>query len=492
MDLSALRRLVTCTKCECFLSSPIVLPCCNYICETHLDELKSKLEPDMIDCHICKQTHQIPENGFEKSANLIDVINSNVHLYDEERKTLKNFEKSLNDLENLVESLDQKHPETEIYIFNLISKVKNQIDLDVEKLKARIDDVASKLLSRIKSFEKKCYEVLQKIEKIDNLEAFLNEVKQQVNAHKRSTNLNTKCEKANRLKQDLENKIKKFETKLKEFETVKLTASRLIYKPLKESVFTEGQFLGELEEEMKKFKLITGSWDNTLNIWQNTDVPKVRKLEEHDGGILALTIMNTRKLIVSGYADNEIKFWSIKNNYQCIKTLNVHSCLKGCYSLLVAPDGELLSGFGDGTIKVFNLDTYECVKTFKEHFNTVYCIISLGLNQFASRSKDKSIKIWNLSGVVEKSIKIESSVNCTIVSNNKNNQLITGESNGSIKVWDIIAQNWTKTLVGHNSYIYSLEMTENDILISGDGKGYLFESLLLSNFNLILNPKLII
>ena len=245
--------------------------------------------------------------------------------------------------------------------------------------------------------------------------------------------------------------------------------SRLNYKPLKESSFTEGQFLGELEEEMKKFKLITGSWDNTLSL--NTETQSVRKLEEHDSGILSLTINETKKLIVSGYADSEIKFWSIKHNYQCIKTLNVQSCLKGVYSLLVAPGGELVSGFGDGTIKIWNLDTYECTKTFKEHFSTVYCIISLSLNQFASRSKDKSIKIWNLSGVVSKTIKIDSSVNCTIVANNKNSQLITGESNGSIKIWNMMVQNWTNTLTGHKSYIYCLEITENENLISGDGKG---------------------
>ena len=462
MDLSALRRLVTCAKCENFLNEPIILPCCNYMCESHLDELKSKDMPTLIKC-VCKHTHQIPDNGFERSDNLNDVIKSSVHLYDEERESISYFENSLNNLEKLTELLETKHPETEIFIFNLIAKIKNQIDLDVEKLKSRIDDLATKLFEKIKSFEKKCYDTLSSIEKIENFTEFLSEFKQRVNIHKRSTNWSKKHEKSALLKVDLENKIKKVEAKLREFECVKSSVKRLIYKPLKESFFAETQFLGELED-VKKFKLFTGSWDNTLNLYESD--AKVQKIEEHDGGILSLALNATKRLLISGYACGEIKIWSVKNNFNCVKKLTTHSSLKGVFSLLVGPSGELLSGFGDGTIKIWNLETWECFKTFKEHFHTVYSIISLNDGQYASRSKDKTIKIWNLSGIVSKTIKIDSSVNCNIVSNSSQS-IVTGESNGSIKIWDLVEQTWIKTLIGHKSYIYSLEVTESGILLSG-------------------------
>ena len=51
-------------------------------------------------------------------------------------------------------------------------------------------------------------------------------------------------------------------------------------------------------------------------------------------------------------------------------------------------------------MKMWDLDTFECVKTLNGHTDSVLCVDKYTLRVFLSgssdESKDKAIKIWNL------------------------------------------------------------------------------------------------
>jgi WD40 repeat protein len=64
------------------------------------------------------------------------------------------------------------------------------------------------------------------------------------------------------------------------------------------------------------------------------------------------------------FLDKTIKFWNV-NNGQCIKTLNGHTHFVVC--LLLLRNGHLASGSWDKTIKIWNTDTGECIKTLEGH-----------------------------------------------------------------------------------------------------------------------------
>ncbi len=54
----------------------------------------------------------------------------------------------------------------------------------------------------------------------------------------------------------------------------------------------------------------------------------------------------------------------------------------------------MISGSHDKTIKIWNIDTGECLKTLKGHKDDVRCLMSLDSDTFVSGSWDKTIKIW--------------------------------------------------------------------------------------------------
>jgi F-box and WD-40 domain protein MET30 len=64
--------------------------------------------------------------------------------------------------------------------------------------------------------------------------------------------------------------------------------------------------------------------------------------------------------------------------------------------LTVLSNNRLASGSYDTTIKIWDLNTFTCIRTLNEHTDWIRCLKTLSNSRLASGSTDKSIKIWNL------------------------------------------------------------------------------------------------
>ena len=56
--------------------------------------------------------------------------------------------------------------------------------------------------------------------------------------------------------------------------------------------------------------LVSGSWDNTIKIWNGNDLSLKKTLTGHTDAVRALTTLSNGYL-VSGSGDNTIKIWSV-------------------------------------------------------------------------------------------------------------------------------------------------------------------------------------
>lgn len=95
--------------------------------------------------------------------------------------------------------------------------------------------------------------------------------------------------------------------------------------------------------------------------------------------------------IVSGSYDNTLKIWNLGTR-SCDLTLKGHTDKVLCVAIL--PDGRIISGSSDKTLKVWNPKTGNCDVTFVGHNDSVNCVIVLSDGRIISGSSDKTLKLW--------------------------------------------------------------------------------------------------
>lgn len=151
--------LGVCKQCDLFLSHPISLPCGQTICKDHIDQTQSGFR-----CRLCSKQHTIPEDGFQETQLIVDILKSSLHLstpHKEFKTSVDRLEQALDDFNTLpqpyeyiaqfVQRLQTKANEHKTKLINEIVYRHEQILMEIGELeidlKAKVGDLD---LSRLK------------------------------------------------------------------------------------------------------------------------------------------------------------------------------------------------------------------------------------------------------------------------------------------------------------------------------------------------------
>jgi hypothetical protein len=172
--MEELKKLVSCQECNNFLDIPIRLPCFAVICNKHVNELKENDNSNKIKCKHCNDIHEIPEQGFKIDKRLEEIIITNKHLTDEEKQITEKVKLKIEQINEKIDNLKcssqiankiyDKKSEIRNVIDLEVEQLKQKIDAEVEKLKEKIDDKRDMLFKEMDEFEKKCNDVVDKID----------------------------------------------------------------------------------------------------------------------------------------------------------------------------------------------------------------------------------------------------------------------------------------------------------------------------------------
>ncbi|KAF2789839.1 WD40 repeat-like protein [Melanomma pulvis-pyrius CBS 109.77] len=136
--------------------------------------------------------------------------------------------------------------------------------------------------------------------------------------------------------------------------------------------------------------LMTGSYDATVRVWDVETGKEIRVITGHTQGIRCLHFDDAR--LITGSLDNTIKVWNWRTG-ECVKTLRAHS--KGVIGIHMA-DKLLASGSADNTIMVHDFNTYQrfALRGHQDWVNSVK--IDLPSRTLFSASDDMTVKLWDL------------------------------------------------------------------------------------------------
>ncbi|MDM3853671.1 MAG: hypothetical protein PT120_01785 [Aphanizomenon gracile PMC649.10] len=187
--------------------------------------------------------------------------------------------------------------------------------------------------------------------------------------------------------------------------------------------------------------LASGSKDKTVKLWSLETGKEVYSFKSHTDDVLSVTFSPDGKLLASGAGGNDktIKILQLAENK--VKTLTGHSdWFGGITSLAFSPDGKtLISGSQDKTIKLWNLETSQEIKTLSGHSDYI-CAVAYSPNGqiLASASKDKTVKLWSVaSGEEISSVKCTDSVISSIAFSPDGKILAAGSGDTTITVFPI-------------------------------------------------------
>ncbi|KAJ5078673.1 wd40 repeat-containing protein smu1 [Anaeramoeba ignava] len=147
----------------------------------------------------------------------------------------------------------------------------------------------------------------------------------------------------------------------------------------------------------------TGSIQGFIEIW-DPEIAKIHPdlafqengLMKHDSAILSLAFSNNSKLLASGSQNGEIKIWSIETGKLLKKIPTAHSQGITCLEIL-SEKLEIMSGSFDSLIRSHGLRSGNKLKEFRGHQSFVNSIlIPKSGTILLSGSSDGSIRIWDI------------------------------------------------------------------------------------------------
>ena len=140
--------------------------------------------------------------------------------------------------------------------------------------------------------------------------------------------------------------------------------------------------------------LASGSLDNTVKLWEADTGRLLRMLEGHTDSVFSVAFSPQGGTLASGSNDNTVKLWEVDSG-RLLRTLEGHTST--VYSVAFSPQGgTLASGSFDNTVKLWEADTGRLLRTLEGHTGHVDAVaFSPDGRLLASKSGDNTIRLWN-------------------------------------------------------------------------------------------------
>ncbi|KAI8603196.1 WD40-repeat-containing domain protein [Dissophora ornata] len=230
---------------------------------------------------------------------------------------------------------------------------------------------------------------------------------------------------------------------------------------------TEGIYCIQFDDQ----KIISGSRDNTIKIWDLATGVCLRTYLGHTASVLCLQYDEDR--IVSGSSDTTIIVWDLETG-QVLRRLAGHA--DSVLSLRFEKD-IVVSCSKDRTVKIWNISTGDMIRTLVGHRAAVNAVQFspesaapspfLGSRRVVvSASGDKTIKIWSFE-TGECLRTLEGHARGIACIQFEGNLIVSGSSDRSIKIWDVARAECVKTLTGHDGLVRTLQFSGGRIISGG-------------------------
>ncbi|KAI8947588.1 WD40 repeat-like protein [Xylaria longipes] len=239
-------------------------------------------------------------------------------------------------------------------------------------------------------------------------------------------------------------------------------------------------------------KIITGSDDMLIHVYDTKTGKLRRRLEGHEGGVWALQYEGN--VLVSGSTDRSVRVWDIEKGL-CTQVFYGHTSTVRCLQILMptktVQDGQevmmpakplIITGSRDSQLRVWRLpeagsrryiqtgppaNDADCpyfIRTLQGHTHSVRAIAAHA-DTLVSGSYDNTVRVWRIStGETVHVLQGHSQKVYSVVLDVERNRCISGSMDSFVKIWDLETGSCLHTLEGHSLLVGLLDLHDERLV----------------------------
>jgi WD40 repeat protein len=232
--------------------------------------------------------------------------------------------------------------------------------------------------------------------------------------------------------------------------------------------------------------LASSSDDQTVRLWDVHTGLCLKTLHCHGSRVLSVSFSpvylrhacgergassgGIGQILATGHDDQTIKLWDVQTG-QCLKVLEGHT--GWVWSISFSPDGQTLaSGSLDYTVRLWDVSTGQCSRELNGHTGWVWSVsFSPDGQTLASSSDDRTVRLWNVqNGECLKVLKGHDKGIWGTSFSPDGQTLATSSEDKTVKVWNINTEICTKTLEGHSDGVWSVDFSPDGHTVASGGQ----------------------
>ncbi|KAJ7314193.1 quinon protein alcohol dehydrogenase-like superfamily, partial [Mycena albidolilacea] len=215
-------------------------------------------------------------------------------------------------------------------------------------------------------------------------------------------------------------------------------------------------------------RIVSGSSDNTVRIWDAATGTEEQKLEGHGNSVWSVAFSPDGTRIVSGSSDNTVRIWDAATGTEEQK-LEGHG--NSVWSVAFSPDGtRIVSGSSDNTVRIWDAATGTEEQKLEGHGNSV-CSVAFSPDgtRIVSGSSDNTVRIWDAAtGTEEQKLEGHGNWVWSVAFSPDGTQIVSGSSDNTVRIWDAATGTEEQKLEGHGNPVWSVAFSPDGTrIVSG-------------------------
>ncbi len=192
------------------------------------------------------------------------------------------------------------------------------------------------------------------------------------------------------------------------------------------------------------------------------------RIIEHPGSPNALAVLPEGR-VVSGSSDGTLRVWDVEGG-QTLQTLQGHS--GGVSAVAVLDSRRMVSGSDDGTLRVWDVKRGQTLQTLEGHSSAVFAVAVLDSRRVVSASSGRTLRVWDVeSGQTLQILEGHPWITAVAVLNGR--RVISGSSDGMLRVWDVESGQTLQILEGHSGWVSAVAVLDSCRVVSASSDGML-------------------